>query len=63
MIFFTSDTHFNHSNVIQYCNRPFSSLDEMNAKLIENWNERVNENDIVYHLGDFAMGKKVSITR
>lgn len=59
--FFTSDTHFFHNNIIQYCNRPFSSVDEMNEKLIENWNSVVGKNDIIWHLGDFCFGKKENI--
>ena len=54
--FFTSDTHFVHRNIIRLCNRPYESIEEMNAKLIENWNSVVGENDIVFHLGDFALG-------
>jgi calcineurin-like phosphoesterase family protein len=52
-IFFTSDTHFGHAN-IKYCNRPFKNLDEMNNRIITNWNNRVKKEDIVFHLGDFA---------
>lgn len=54
MIYFTSDAHYFHKKVISYCNRPFSSVEEMNEKLIENWNKTVRKNDIVYILGDFA---------
>ena len=53
-IFFTSDTHFWHNNVIKFCNRPFSSIEEMNDTIIENWNRVVDKNDIVIHLGDFC---------
>lgn len=53
-IFFTSDTHFWHKNIIKFCNRPFSSIEEMNDTIIENWNKVVGENDIVFHLGDFC---------
>lgn len=53
-MFFTSDTHFYHTNIIKYTDRPFSSAEEMNEKLIENWNSVVSKNDIIYHLGDFA---------
>lgn len=55
-IFFTSDTHFGHENIIKFCNRPFSSLEEMDNTLIDNWNKTVPEDGIVFHLGDFAWG-------
>jgi len=55
MIYFTSDQHFYHENVIKYCNRPFSSVEEMNQILIKNWNNTVGPDDIVYCLGDFSM--------
>lgn len=60
-IFFTSDTHFFHGNIIKHCNRPFSSIEEMNETMIERWNERITNNDDVYFLGDFAW-KKMSNT-
>jgi len=55
-VFFISDTHFNHQKIIEYCNRPFSSVEEMNEALIANWNRTVGPNDHIFHLGDFAMG-------
>ena len=55
-IWFTSDTHFNHKNIIKFCDRPFTSIEEHDAKLIELWNENVKPGDIVYHLGDFIFG-------
>lgn len=54
MTYFTADLHFFHKQVISYCNRPFYSVEEMNKKLIENWNKTVRKNDIIYILGDFA---------
>lgn len=56
-VFFTSDTHFNHKNIIAFCDRPFFSLEEMNEALIANFNRVVGKKDTVYHLGDFAMGQ------
>ena len=51
-----SDTHFDHANIIKYCNRPFKDVDEMNNTIWQNWNSVVDADDIVYHLGDFALG-------
>lgn len=50
----TSDMHVGHKNVIRYSNRPFSSVEEMDETLIENWNSKVGDNDVVFNLGDFA---------
>ena len=55
-VFFTSDTHFNHFNIIGSCNRPFKDEIEMNEALIENWNKTVNDDSLIFHLGDFAWG-------
>lgn len=57
MMYLISDLHLNHKNVIRYCNRPFSSMKEMNRRLINNWNSVVNYTDTVYFLGDFSFGK------
>ena len=48
MNFFASDLHFGHENVIPLCNRPFSSIDEMDEYLIQEWNKVVHRNDQVY---------------
>ena len=50
---FTADLHLFHDNIRKYCNRPFDTLEEMNDSLIRHWNERVKEEDIVFHIGDF----------
>lgn len=55
-IFFTSDLHFGHANIIKFCNRPFKSVEEMNEALIKNWNEKVPEDGLVFILGDFCFG-------
>lgn len=57
-IYFTSDLHFNHNKIIRYCNRPFSSVEEMNEALITNWNRTVTSSDVIYMLGDFCMGSR-----
>lgn len=53
-IFYTSDLHIGHANVIRFDNRPFKSVEEMDATLIKNWNETVSAEDTVYILGDFC---------
>ena len=58
MIYLISDLHLDHKNIIKYCNRPFSSAEEMNRTIIDNWNEVVKEDDFVYLVGDLAFGRK-----
>lgn len=53
-IFFTSDTHFGHKAILNLCGRPFDTVDDMDAGLIEAWNATVSRGDTVYHLGDFC---------
>ena len=55
MIYFTSDLHFFHDKIIKHTNRPFFSCEEMNQKLINNWNNKVKAIDEVYILGDITM--------
>ena len=47
MIYYVSDLHFGHEAILQMCNRPFDTIDEMDERLIENWNKVVHKNDIV----------------
>lgn len=56
-IFFSSDPHFNHARIIQYCGRPFESAQEMNETLIDNHNAVVKPGDLTFFLGDFAFNR------
>ena len=56
-IWFTSDTHFFHDKIVEYSQRPFASVEEMNEELIARWNSVVHRDGIVFHLGDFCFGK------
>ena len=60
-IYFISDTHFNHRNIIKYCNRLFKDIEEMKSALIENWNKTINDYDIVFYLGDVALTNESEI--
>ena len=55
-VWLTSDLHFHHNNILKYCNRPWTTVEEMNEALINNWNSVVGPNDDVYCLGDFCFG-------
>lgn len=55
-IFFTSDTHFNHANILGFCARPFKDIKEHDEELIRRWNEKVPKSSIVFHLGDVCFG-------
>ena len=55
-IFWTSDSHYFHNNILKYCNRPFETVEAMNEALVANWNSVVKPDDHVYHLGDFCFG-------
>ncbi|WP_088361935.1 metallophosphoesterase [Bacillus cereus] len=55
------DTHFGHKKIISLCSRPFDSVDEMDYKMIEEWNKTVKKDDIVIHIGDVALAKTKKI--
>lgn len=51
--FWTSDLHFQHCNIVKYCDRPFKSVERMDDVLIKNINSRAKNDDTLIHLGDF----------
>lgn len=59
-MWFTSDLHFGHKNIIKFCpeTRPYKSVEHMNESLIDTWNNRVESGDHIYVLGDFAFCTK-----
>lgn len=60
-VWFTSDFHLGHFNIIRYCNRPFGNAREMDDVIVERVNACVRSNDILYFLGDFCMGKEEQV--
>ena len=58
--FVISDTHFFHKNILEFEkeHRPYSSLEEMNEALVDNWNKVVGHSDVVWHLGDVLFGRE-----
>ena len=53
-IWFTADPHYGHANIIRFQERPYADLDEMHEALIQNYNDLVQDGDMVYILGDFS---------
>jgi len=56
-LWFTSDLHLGHANIIRYSDRPFTDVEAMNRALIDGWNDTVDRDDDVWVLGDFALGR------
>ena len=63
MLYFTSDLHLGHANVIEFSHRPFEDVEQMNEALIRNINDRVRVGDELYVLGDFAYRIKMDRQR
>ena len=54
-VFVIADLHFDHKNIISFCNRPFLDIEDMNVLLIKYWNQIVSPKDTVWVLGDFCI--------
>jgi len=61
--FFSADHHFDHTNIIRFCKRPFNNVEEMNEELILRHNSVVNDNDIVIIAGDFSFASRIDTHR
>ncbi len=53
-VYFAADYHFGHENIIELCKRLFKNGEDMNSSIVRNHNQRVKEDDVVFHLGDFC---------
>jgi len=60
MIYFTADWHLDHKNIIKYCKRPFHNCEEMEQRILDTYRDSINENDIVYFLGDIFWNTKLN---
>ena len=58
MNYYISDLHLFHEAAIRFDDRPFQDLEEMHAEIVKRWNEKVNNGDTVYILGDVSMRGK-----
>lgn len=58
---FTADLHLGHKEILDFCNRPFRSIEGMDKALILRWNARVKPEDTVFHIGDFSLSSKSKI--
>ena len=63
MLYFISDTHFGHNKEFIYGPRGFSNVDDMMTSIINNWNDRVTNDDDIYVLGDFALGQDLELVK
>jgi calcineurin-like phosphoesterase family protein len=61
--YFVSDLHLDHANIIEYCDRPFDTVAEMNRTLVDNWNAVVDPDDQVAFVGDLAMERDAPVVQ
>lgn len=62
-VFFTSDTHFHHANILNFCHRPWGDIRVHDSALIQNWNRKVPKDGVVFLLGDFIMTSSIEWTK
>jgi calcineurin-like phosphoesterase family protein len=63
MIWLTADNHFCHRNILVHCSRAFTSVEEMDETMVRRWNEVVGQDDEVWHLGDFSLGRSEVVAK
>jgi len=59
-VWVTADWHLSHEAIVRFCNRPFSSIEDMNETILYNTLNLVAKNDTLYILGDFAWNQQVA---
>lgn len=62
-LFFTSDLHFYHNNIIKYSNRPFKDVSEMHDEIVDRWNKKISKDSTVFILGDFSFSSQENSIR
>lgn len=60
MYWFSADYHLSHRNIINYCNRPFNTVEEMNTTILTNLQNSIESGDILYYLGDLTFKEAVA---
>jgi calcineurin-like phosphoesterase family protein len=55
--FLSADHHLDHVKILEYCSRPFSTIEAMNRAIVERHNAVVGQQDTTYMLGDFALAR------
>lgn len=61
-VYFTSDTHFHHDNILKFCSRNCANIDEMNMEIIKRWNTKIPKDATVFLLGDVSW-KGLQVTK
>jgi len=62
-LFCWSDIHFNHTNILKYCDRKFDNIEEHDDYYIKIWNKNISNEDTIYYLGDFLLSNKHALKK